>query len=412
MERLVGKYIFDPEISAGKMIFLSGPRQVGKTTFALNWLNSMGVEGTYFNWDDPAVKREYSRNPLFFRNIVLSKYQGKPVPIVFDEIHKHKNWRNILKGLYDTNKNTIQLLVTGSARLGVYRKSGDSLVGRYFSFQMFPLSLPEATGDFSFLLADDVLLAKGESLIRLIGKAENKRSRVALDKLLTYGGFPEPFLKGSPRFLRRWQAEYKSLLTREDVRDLSRIADIRGLEQLVEVLPSKVGSPLSINSIREDLGYHHGTITTWIDILSRLYLIFTFSPWHRNLTRSIKKEKKLFFYDWSYLEDPGKRFENLLAVALLRMTARFTEMGLGDFELKYIRDKEKREVDFMVTKNHRPLALFEAKTGDDPIHPAGRYFAKRLEIPFYQVSPRHERAEAFPDNCFKIPAPNFLLLIG
>ena len=262
MERLVGKYIFGPEISAGKMIFLSGPRQVGKTTFPLNWLASMGVEGTYFNWDDPAVKREYSRNPLYFRNIILSKFLGKPVPVVFDELHKHKNWRNILKGIYDTNKDKIQLLVTGSARLGVYRKSGDSLVGRYFSFQMFPLSLPEAIGDFSFLLNDAGLLAKGESLIRLVGKAENKNARYELDKLLSFGGFPEPFLKGSPRFLRRWHAEYKSLLTKEDVRDLSRIAEIRGLEQLIEILPSKAGSPLSINSIREDLGFHHGTIVT------------------------------------------------------------------------------------------------------------------------------------------------------
>jgi uncharacterized protein len=412
MERLVEKYIFDPEISAGKMIFLSGPRQVGKTTFALNWLASMGAEGTYFNWDDPAVKREYSRNPLYFRNIILSKFQVKPVPVVFDEIHKHKNWKNILKGIYDPNKDKMNLLVTGSSRLGVYRKSGDSLVGRYFSFQMFPLSLPEATGDFSFLLNDDGPLPKGDSLIRLIGKAENKNARDELDKLLTFGGFPEPFLKGSPRFLRRWHAEYKSLLTKEDVRDLSRIADIRGLEQLIEILPSKAGSPLSINSIREDLGYHHGTIVTWIDILSRLYLIFTVPPWHRSLTRSIKKERKLFFYDWSFLEDPGRRFENLLAVALLRMGARFTEMGLGAFELRYIRDKEKREVDFVVIKDNRPLALFEAKTGDDPVHPSGRYFAKRLGIPFYQVSPRHERVEALPENCFKIPALNFLLLTG
>jgi predicted AAA+ superfamily ATPase len=412
MERLVGKYIFDPEISAGKMIFLSGPRQVGKTTFALNWLASMGVEGTYFNWDDPAVKREYSRNPLYFRNIILSKFQVKPVPVVFDEVHKHKNWKNILKGIYDPNKDKMNLLVTGSSRLGVYRKSGDSLVGRYFSFQMFPLSLPEATGDFSFLLNDDGPLPKGDSLIRLIGKAENKSARDELDKLLTFGGFPEPFLKGSPRFLKRWHAEYQSLLTKEDVRDLSRIADIRGLEQLLEILPSKVGSPLSVNSIREDLGYHHGTIVTWIDILSRLYLIFTIPPWHRNLTRSIKKEKKLFFYDWSYLEVPGRRFENLLAVTLLRMAARFTEMGLGAFELMYIRDKEKREVDFVVIKDNRPLALVEAKTGDDPIHPSGRYFARRLGIPFYQISPRHERVEAFPENCFKIPAINFLLLTG
>jgi predicted AAA+ superfamily ATPase len=212
MERLVAKYIFDPEISAGKMIFLSGPRQVGKTTFALNWLASLGVEGTYFNWDAPAVKREYGRNPLYFRNIILSKFQGKPVPIVFDEIHKHKHWKNILKGIYDTNKDKMHLLVTGSARLGFYRKSGDSLVGRYFSFQMLPLSLPEATGDFSFLLDDDGPLAKGDSLSRLIAKAESKKARGELDKLLAFGGFPEPFLKGSPRFLKRWQAEYKSLL--------------------------------------------------------------------------------------------------------------------------------------------------------------------------------------------------------
>ncbi len=139
MERLVGRYIFDPEITEGKMIFLSGPRQVGKTTFALNWLNSTGAEGTYFNWDDPAVRSEYNQNPLYFRNIIFSKFQGEPVPIVFDEIHKHKNWKNILKGIYDTAKDKIRLLVTGSARLGVYRKSGDSLVGRYFSFQIFPL---------------------------------------------------------------------------------------------------------------------------------------------------------------------------------------------------------------------------------------------------------------------------------
>ncbi len=291
MERLVGKYIFDPEISAGKMIFLSGPRQVGKTTFALNWLTSLGVDGTYFNWDDPFVKREYDRNPLYFRNIIFSKYQGKSVPVVFDEIHKHKNWKNILKGLYDTTKDKMHLLVTGSARLGVYRKSGDSLIGRYFSFQMLPLSLSEATGDFSFLLNEDDLLSKGEALIRLIEKAENKKAQSELDKLLTFGGFPEPFLRGSPRFLRRWHEEYKTLLTKEDVRDLSRIADLRGLEQLIEILPSKVGSPLSINSIREDLGYHHGTIVTWIDILSRLYLIFTIRPGIAALRGPSKKRK-------------------------------------------------------------------------------------------------------------------------
>lgn len=394
------------------MVFLSGPRQVGKTTFALNWLASMGVEGTYFNWDDPAVKKEYIRNPLTFKNIILSKFHGQAVPIVFDEIHKHKNWKNILKGFYDTTRDKMNLLVTGSARLGTYRKSGDSLIGRYFSFQMFPLSLPEVTGDFSSLLYDDSLLSKGEGLIRFIERAQNPKSEDGLKRLLTFGGFPEPHLKGSQRFLRRWHQEYRTLLTKEDVRDLSRVSDLKGLEQLIEILPSKVGSPLSINSVREDLGYHHGTLTTWIEILSRLYLIFTIRPWHRNIIRSIKKEKKLFFSDWSFLEDSGRRFENLMAVTLVRMTARFTEMGLGAFELMYIRDKEKREVDFVVIKDNRPLALFEAKEGDEAISPAGKYFAKKLEIPFYQISPHHTRVEAFPGDCFKIPSSNFLLSAG
>jgi uncharacterized protein len=412
MERLVGKYIFDPEISAGKMVFLTGPRQVGKTTFALNWLASMGAEGTYFNWDDPAVKAEYVRNPLYFKNLVLSRFHGKPVPVVFDEIHKHKNWKNILKGLYDTTKDKMNLLVTGSARLGTYRKSGDSLIGRYFSFQMFPLSLSEVTEDFSSLLNDDGLLSKGEALIRFIEGARNEKAEDGLKRLLVFGGFPEPHLKGSQRFLRRWQSEYRTILTKEDVRDLSRVSDLKGLEQLIEILPSKVGSPLSLNSIREDLGYHHGTITTWVDILSRLYLIFTIRPWHRNIMRSIKKEKKLFFFDWSFLENSGSRFENLVAVALLRMSSRFTEKGLGAFELMYIRDKEKREVDFVLVKDNRPLALFEAKEGDAAISPSGKYFAKKIEIPFYQISPHHTRVEAFPGNCFKVPASNFLLSAG
>jgi predicted AAA+ superfamily ATPase len=298
MERIVGKYIFDPEITEGKMVFLSGPRQVGKTTFALNWLKSMGIEGTYFNWDDPAVRSEYNRNPLYFRNIVLSQFRGKPVPIVFDEIHKHKNWKNILKGIYDTDKDKIRLLVTGSARLGVYRKSGDSLVGRYFSFQIFPLSLAEATGDFSSVLYEESSFSKGETLLRLAAEVHRGKAQSHFDRLYTFGGFPEPFLKASPRFHRRWQQEYKSLLIKEDVRDLSRVGDLKGLQHLVEILPSKVGAPLSINSIREDLGYHHGTITTWVEILSRIYLIFTIRPWHRNILRSTfhkKGEKAVLF---------------------------------------------------------------------------------------------------------------------
>ena len=412
MERLVARYLFDPEMTADKMIFLTGPRQVGKTTFARNWLLSGGSIDTYFNWDDPAVIVEYRRNPLFFKNIIEERYGGEPVPVVFDEIHKQKNWRDILKGFYDSNREKVRLLVTGSSRLGMYRKSGDSLVGRYFSYRMFPLGLPEAVADFSFVLSDDLLLANGEGLLREVRKVDTDKTREALERLVRFGGFPEPFLKASPKFHRRWQADYKTLLTKEDVRDLSLIADIRGLEHLVELLPSKVGSPLSVNSLREDLSGHHSTIAKWIAVLKEVYLLFSIRPWHRQIQRSLKKEPKLYFFDWSLLPDPGTRFENLLAVSLVRMAERFTETGLGMFEVMYIRDTAKREVDFVLVKDGKPLALFEAKEGEREIAPAIRHFGLMLNLPCYQIVRDLDRPEAFPNNCFLLPAASFLMLAG
>ena len=412
MERLVGTYIFDPEMNEGKMIFLTGPRQVGKTTFAKNWLLSAGATDTYFSWDDPSVMREYNRNPLFFHSIINEKFNGKPVPLVFDEIHKHKNWRNILKGIYDTDKERMTLLVTGSARLGLYRKSGDSLVGRYFSYQMFPLGLPEAVDNFSRVLKDTNAFSNGDALVALTRRARNEATEAGLDRLLTFGGFPEPFLKGSPRFFRRWQREYRTLLTKEDVRDLSRISDIRGIEQLIEMLPARVGSPLSTNSLREDMGYHHATIANWIEILKELYLVFTIRPWHRAIVRSIKKEPKLYFVDWSAIADPAVRFENLCALTLVRMASRLSETGVGHFEVMFIRDKEKREVDFVLVDGQRPVALFEAKEADLEITPSGRYYSNRLGIPYYQIVHRSKKAEAFPGNCFIIPAASFFMLCG
>jgi predicted AAA+ superfamily ATPase len=412
MERIVARYLFDPEMTADKMIFLTGPRQVGKTTFARNWLGSAGCSDMYFNWDDPVVLAEYRRNPLFFKNIVEERYKGEPIPVVFDEIHKQKNWRDILKGFYDSNREKIRLLVTGSSRLGMYRKSGDSLVGRYFSYRMFPLGLVEAATDFSFVLDDDLLLENGDGLLREARKVDTDKTREALDGLIRLGGFPEPFLKASSKFHRRWQTDYKTILTKDDVRDLSRIADIRGLEHLVELLPSKVGSPLSVNSLREDLNVHHSTVVKWIEILKEVYLVFTIRPWHRQIQRSLKKEPKLYFFDWSLLPEAGPRFENFLAVSLMRMAARFTETGLGIFEVMYIRDTAKREVDFVLVKDNKPLALFEAKESGREITPAIRHFGRILQIPCYQIVRDLDKAEAFPDDCFLIPAAAFLMLTG
>jgi predicted AAA+ superfamily ATPase len=394
------------------MIFLTGPRQVGKTTFAREWLARQGADDCYFNWDDPAVAKEYRRNPLFFRNIIDDRPGDAPVPMVFDEIHKLKNWRNILKGIYDVNKEGMTLLVTGSARLGWYRKSGDSLVGRYFSYQMLPVGLPEAAGDFSHLLMDDAPLAGTDALADAARRIHGDNREEKLRALLAFSGFPEPFLKNSPRFHTRWNAEYKSLLTREDVRDLSMVSDIKGIEQLVEILPSKVASLLSVNSLVEDIGYHHATVSRWLDVLKSIYLIFTLRPWHKNVNRSIKKENKLYFFDWTNVPDNGPRFENLVAVSLVKLAARLTETGLGTFEVMHIRNKEKQEVDFVFVKDNRPVALFDAKESDCDIARSGMVFSRLLSIPYFQIVRNCRKVEVFPGNCAVIPAVDFLMLAG
>ena len=412
MERLIGNYIFDPELTEGKMIVLTGPRQIGKTTFAQRWLSSERSGENYFNWDDPSVMVAYKRNPLLFKNFIDELFIHKPVPLVFDEIHKHREWRNILKGLFDTNRERIRLLVTGSARLDFVRKSGDSLLGRYFLFQMFPIGLPEVVNNFSCILNSEEAFSDGALLA---SRARDSRENLAgegLENLLKFGGFPEPFLKGSEKFHRRWQRDYKTLLTKEDVRDLSRISDIKGLETLVEILPARVGSRLSIPSISEDLGRNYDTIKNWINILEGLYLIFSIRPWHRRITRAIKKERKIYFFDWSFLTNAGSRFENLVAVTLLRMVSRFNETGIGNFELRYIRDREKREVDFVLVKDSDPVALFEAKVGGSTIDKSGRYFCERLNVPLFQVVLKSRKVEEFPGRCFIIPASDFFMLAG
>lgn len=412
MERLASKYIFDPELTEGKMVFLIGPRQVGKTTLARQWLAASGSD-LYFNFDDPAVFLEYKKNPLYFKNLIDALYQKTPVAVVFDEIHKYRNWRNILKGLYDVNRDKMSLLVTGSARLDHFRRSGDSLVGRYFSFHLFPVILPEAVGNFHHVLWEPSEITEGEKFLARIRNIEGDQSGKKLKELMMFGGFPEPLVKASPRFHRRWRKEYETLLTKEDVRDLSKITDLKGIEHLVKLLPERVGAPLSINSLREDLGVHFQTAANWIETLKKIFLVFTISPWHNRSLAVVRKEPKLYFYDWSMIPQGGPRFENLVAVALSGLAARWTEVGLGDFEIFYIREKGGgKEVDFLLANGKIPLALIEAKTGDSGISPAGRYYAAKLNIPFYQIVLDHEVPAEYPGKCFIIPAESFLMTIG
>jgi predicted AAA+ superfamily ATPase len=413
MERIHSSYLFDPDLNAGKMIFLSGPRQIGKTTFVLARLKTLGMEHLYFNWDDPYVRREYTRNPHFLKTKIAAEKQS-PL-IAFDEIHKHKQWKDILKGLNDIHRNQAQFIVTGSARLDYFRQSGDSLIGRYFSYRMLPLGLSEAMGQMQHVINEDTMFSdqgvEAELLTRL-NDVPSKTAREVMTQMLIFGGFPEPFLKANTRFSNKWRRDYRSLLLYEDLRDLSRIQDIKGVEQLVLMLPERVGSPLSLNSLREDLQVNHATVSNWIEALKKIYLVFSILPWSRYISKAIKRETKVYFYDWTLVSDSAKRLENMVAVSLLRLVCRWNELGLGDFDLRYVRNQQGKEVDFLIVKDQQPLVLFEVKENENKPAKAGTYFQKLLQTPYFQVVGNFDSVEAYPNQQYVIAAWRLLCLAG
>ena len=283
-----------------KMVFVAGPRQVGKTTLAQS---IPGADSGYLNWDvaedrEQILTRELPAGPIW----------------VFDEIHKYRSWRNYLKGIYDSRPRGQQILVTGSARLDLYRFSGDSLQGRYHMLRLHPLSVAE--------------LGLG--------------SLAALQDLLALGGFPEPFFEGSEVEARRWSREYRNLLIREELTSLERVQDLGNLELLVLRLPDLVGSPLSVNALREDLQLSHKTVENWIRILERLYAVFRLPPFGAPGIRAVKKARKHYHFDWSLVPDPAARFENLVASHLIKWVHYRQDTEGLDLELRYFRDSEDR----------------------------------------------------------------------
>ncbi len=319
-----------------KMVFLGGPRQVGKTTIALSLLkNKQG----YLNWDiaehrEKILKRELPAVDMF----------------VFDEIHKYRSWRNYLKGLFDLYRKERQILVTGSARLDLYRYGGDSLQGRYHFLRLHPLSVAEL----------NILSHKG------------------LMDLLELGGFPEPFLGGSQVEAKRWSREYRTRLLREDISSVERIKDLGNLELLMLRLPDLVGSPLSVNALREDLQVSHKTITSWVEILERLYAIFRLRPIGAPKIRAVKKEQKHYHFDWSLVSNRSYRFENLVASHLLKWVHFEQDTKGREIELCYFRDIDGQEIDFVITENNLPIQLIECKWSDDNVNKALRYLKNKF----------------------------------
>ena len=348
IERYLKKPVKDDLKS--KMVFVGGPRQVGKTTFALSFLkDSLETNPAYLNWDN------INRRPSLMNGEIPSDQRL----LILDEIHKYKKWRDLLKGFYDTYRSRTSFLVTGSARLDYYRKGGDSLQGRYHYYRLHPFSPLELNTD---------------------------PTKSDINDFLKYGGFPEPLLKGDERFHRRWQKERLSRVVSEDLRDLENVKEISLLELMLEDLPHRIGSPLSVKNLRETLNIAHDTVERWLTILERLYVIFRISPFGAPKIRAVKKEQKVYFWDWSQCIGGGNVFENFVACQLLRFCHFIEDTEGYKTELRFIRDIDKREVDFVVIKNGVPLFAIECKTGEKRINPHVFYFKERTKIEtFYQV---------------------------
>ena len=370
--RQVLDWALSEEILQGRMSFIAGPRQVGKTTAVQRFLENQGQSQLYYNWDTATVKRRYARNPLFFVEDLPP--ERSRCWAALDEIHKYPQWKNILKGYHDEWRKKVCFIVTGSARLDLFRKSGDSLVGRYFLFRMLPLGIREVVADASSKFSG----WSPEEEIPAIPIVRPETSE-ALESLLHLTGYPEPFAVGKQAFYNRWRENHVSLILQEDLRDLTKIAQVRKLETLLYLLPERVGSPLSLNSLRQPLESAHGSIRLWLDALKLVYLVFSISPWTSRLSRSILKEEKYYFWDWGMPDRASARFENFVAVQLQRAVASWNERGKGPYSLHYVRTKEGEETDFAVADRRRVVLLVEAKERETGLDKSLASFKERLE---------------------------------
>lgn len=327
-----------------KMVFVGGPRQVGKTTLAKAVLSENFPEGRYLNWDLDEDRQDILKKRWSVENNLL----------VFDELHKFPRWKSWIKGLYDVSHDIHSFLITGSARLDVYRRGGDSLMGRYHYWRLHPFTLNEIPDGIS--------------------------SKDAFKRLMTVGGFPEPFLDGDERIARRWRRERFDRVLREDVRDLEQIRNIQLLGVFLDMLRYRVGGLITISNMAADLQVSPKTAKAWLEVLERMYLVFSVRPYTKSLPRSILKPPKVYFFDnGDTLGDEGARFENLVAASLLKRLHFLEDRDGYRYELRYIRDKEGREVDFAVVKEGRLEELIETKYSDESISKHLIYYAERLK---------------------------------
>jgi len=327
-----------------KMVFVGGPRQVGKTTLAKAILKGNFSDGRYLNWDFDEDRQD----------IFQKRWSNDNTLLVFDELHKFPHWKRWLKGIYDVSHEIHSFLITGSARLDVYRRGGDSLMGRYHYWRLHPFTLDEIP--------------------------EGIKPEEAFKRLMTVGGFPEPFLDGDERTARRWRRERFDRVLREDVRDLELVRNIQLLSLFLDLLRQRVGGLITVSNLASDIQVAPKTAKSWIDVLERMYLIFSIKPYTKSLPRAVLKPPKVYFFDnGDVIGDEGARFENLVAASLIKRLHFLEDRDGYRYELRYIRDKEGREVDFAVLKEGDLEELIEVKYSDENISKSLLYYAERLK---------------------------------
>jgi predicted AAA+ superfamily ATPase len=373
---------------ASKMVLVAGPRQIGKTTLARRLLEERGG-GLYLTWDNRDDRGE----------IRAARWPGGGGLVVLDELHKWKGWKRWLKGEFDKHRDRVRFLVTGSARMDLYRRGGDSLQGRYHHYRLHPFSL----GEIARRDQPPPTIEPGAEVVPL-----DRRHLADLADLMERGGFPEPLLSGSARTHRRWQKERLDRFFREDVRDLEAVRDLSSLQLLADLLPDRVGSPFSLNALREDLEVSHRAVSHWMDVLERLYHVVRVRPWSSPRIRSLRKMPKVYLWDWSLVPGRGPRFENVVALHLLKL-CHFLEDAEGHATaLWYLRDRAGHEVDFLVTVGRTPWMAVEAKVSETRIDPALVHFKERLALKrCYQVVLEGER-DFVQDGVRCLPADRFL----
>ena len=375
-----------------QMALVAGPRQVGKTTAC------RALADDYLNWDNADDRRELLRGPASLAaRLGLDRLRAKPPIVVFDELHKHAKWKTLLKGFFDTYGGRTRILVTGSSRLDVFRRGGDSLMGRYLLYHMHPWSV-----------AESIRTSLPEREVHAPAEMPGR----GVERALGTWRVPGAVSAARQRFSRRWRSLRRDQLSREDVRDLARITDLGTMETLMQILAERSAQPLVYANLAGEVQVAVDTAKRWTGLLTGIHYGFLVRPWFKNVAKALRKEPKWFLRDWSGVDDEGARAETFVACHLLKAVEGWTDLGFGDFELRYVRDKQKREVDFLIVRDRKPWFLVEAKLGDTHLSSSLAYFQQQTKAPHaFQVvlDLPYEPADCFTTHRpVVVPARTFL----